>query len=123
VNTEKDQHRSPARRELSGYEVGYGRPPHTFRFKKGVSGNPKGRPPGRRYLEALRAMIDEAVSKIEHGKAEFQMSKPAAMKISRRRGSRSVEFSDEELLRMVKDRKISWLALIHLYFDESRRNG
>lgn len=27
----------------SGYEVGYGKPPTTTRFKKGVSGNPRGR--------------------------------------------------------------------------------
>ena len=28
------------------YEVGYGKPPETTRFKKGQSGNPKGRPAG-----------------------------------------------------------------------------
>ncbi len=27
-----------------GYEVGYGKPPAASRFKKGQSGNPKGRP-------------------------------------------------------------------------------
>lgn len=27
-----------------GYEVGYGKPPQSTQFKKGVSGNPKGRP-------------------------------------------------------------------------------
>ena len=27
-----------------GYEVGYGKPPKDTQFKKGVSGNPKGRP-------------------------------------------------------------------------------
>jgi Family of unknown function (DUF5681) len=27
-----------------GYETGYGKPPLSTRFKKGVSGNPKGRP-------------------------------------------------------------------------------
>ncbi len=29
---------------MSGYEVGYGKPPQKSRFKKGVSANPKGRP-------------------------------------------------------------------------------
>jgi hypothetical protein len=28
----------------SVYEVGYGKPPQSTRFKKGVSGNPRGRP-------------------------------------------------------------------------------
>jgi hypothetical protein len=29
---------------MSGHRVGYGQPPQKTRFKKGVSGNPKGRP-------------------------------------------------------------------------------
>lgn len=29
---------------MSGYKVGYGKPPQNSRFKKGVSANPKGRP-------------------------------------------------------------------------------
>ena len=32
------------------YEVGYGRPPKHTRFRKGQSGNPRGRPKGRRNL-------------------------------------------------------------------------
>jgi hypothetical protein len=28
----------------SSYEIGYGKPPRQTRFKKGISGNPKGRP-------------------------------------------------------------------------------
>lgn len=30
----------------TGYEVGYGKPPKSTRFKKGQSGNPGGRPRG-----------------------------------------------------------------------------
>ena len=33
-------------RKPDSYKVGYGRPPKETRFKKGVSGNPKGRPKG-----------------------------------------------------------------------------
>ncbi|RYD84807.1 MAG: hypothetical protein EOP84_04475 [Verrucomicrobiaceae bacterium] len=29
-----------------GYDVGFGKPPEDSRFRKGVSGNPKGRPKG-----------------------------------------------------------------------------
>lgn len=35
----------PARKR---YEVGYGKPPVATRFRKGVSGNPRGRPKGAR---------------------------------------------------------------------------
>ena len=32
------------RKDSSDYEVGYGKPPKDGQFKKGVSGNPSGRP-------------------------------------------------------------------------------
>lgn len=32
------------------YEVGFGKPPRHSRFKKGTSGNPKGRPKGSQHL-------------------------------------------------------------------------
>jgi Family of unknown function (DUF5681) len=41
------------------YEVGYRRPPRQTRFKKGRSGNPRGRPPGSRNFASL---VDEALA-------------------------------------------------------------
>jgi len=35
------------------YEVGYGKPPRDTRFKRGQSGNPRGRPPGAKNLSSL----------------------------------------------------------------------
>jgi hypothetical protein len=35
------------------YEVGYGKPPRHTRFKKGRSGNPRGRAPGAKNLKTL----------------------------------------------------------------------
>ena len=39
---------SPKLPVKTNYEVGYGKPPEASKFKKGKSGNPKGRPKGAR---------------------------------------------------------------------------
>jgi hypothetical protein len=41
------------------YEVGYGKPPPNRRFKKGVSGNPAGRPRGITPGRAMRLALKE----------------------------------------------------------------
>ena len=40
-------------REHADYAVGYGKPPKHTRFKKGRSGNPRGRPRGAKNLSTL----------------------------------------------------------------------
>ncbi len=55
--------------EEKDYEVGYGKPPEASRFKKGESGNRKGRPKGARGLETdLKAELNEVVSVNVNGK-------------------------------------------------------
>ena len=51
------------------YEVGYGRPPAKYRFQKGVSGNPKGRPKGTQNFATLfMKVMAKFVTITENGK-------------------------------------------------------
>ena len=50
------------------YEVGYGKPPRHTRFKKGRSGNPRGRPNGSKNLSTLLSeTLSEPVIVAENG--------------------------------------------------------
>jgi hypothetical protein len=50
------------------YQVGYGKPPHHTRFRRGQSGNPRGRPAGSRNLATLvNEALNEPVIVVENG--------------------------------------------------------
>jgi hypothetical protein len=63
------------------YEVGYGKPPRDSRFRKGVSGNPRGRPKGRVNLKT--EFLDEMKQKVriqEGDKVQIVTKSRAAIK-------------------------------------------
>jgi hypothetical protein len=55
--------------EKRGYDVGYGKPPCQTRFKKGHSGNPKGRTAGDKNLSTLLSeALNERVVVTQNGR-------------------------------------------------------
>jgi hypothetical protein len=65
--------------EVKDYEVGYGKPPKHTRFRKGRSGNPKGRPKGAKGVRA--SLKRELVNRItvREGNREICISKAEAL--------------------------------------------
>jgi hypothetical protein len=62
------------------YEVGYGKPPRETQFRKGKSGNPKGRPKGTKSLERLLLKVSgEPVKVISNGKTRHISKLEAAL--------------------------------------------
>ncbi len=71
MNNPKDLkiHRSNSSKTKTHYDVGKGKPPKTHRFKKGKSGNPRGRPKAKKPGEtSFEDLLNETVTIKKDGK-------------------------------------------------------
>jgi hypothetical protein len=98
------------------YEVGYGKPPKETRFRKGRSGNPKGRPKGAKtgppdHDRLAAILLEEAYREVPLREGEREIRVPMAVAVVRGlfvKGARGTARSAQvalEMLRTVEDRK------------------
>ena len=86
------------------YEVGYGRPPQGKQFKKGRSGNPKGRPKGSKNIRTI--VFDELarrISIIENGKRKAISMSEAIVKQHVNRAAAGSEKAAQFVLQLMKE--------------------
>jgi hypothetical protein len=57
------------------YEVGYGRPPKSNQFRSGSSGNPKGRPRGKKNLSAILKELGQEKVQVKSDGRERMMTR------------------------------------------------
>jgi Family of unknown function (DUF5681) len=86
------------------YEVGYGKPPRHTRFKKGQSGNPRGRPKGSKNLPTLLTeALNESVVVAENGRRRKITMRQAIIKQLVKRSASADLRAMKILLDMVRD--------------------
>ncbi|WP_137702227.1 DUF5681 domain-containing protein [Marimonas lutisalis] len=88
--SERDQKSRGAVAARPGYEIGYGKPPKSSRFKPGQSGNPRGRPKGAKnkrpglHEERMKDIIlEEAYREITVRDGNRNVSVPMAQAVVR----------------------------------------
>jgi hypothetical protein len=87
-----------------GYEVGYGRPPRDHQFRKGTTGNPKGRPRGPRKQELrLYDILMELVSITMNGRRKKVPFPVAHLRRLKEQAAKGDAKASQSLLQLYKD--------------------
>ena len=112
------------------YDVGYGKPPKSTRFKKGQTGNPKGRPKKKRNAIDLDKLLGQKVrTRVNGREAEVDVVEAAMQGVIARALKGSA--SDIKLLLQLIDKREQTISekeppyptSIQIQFVESDGNG
>lgn len=95
------------------YEVGFGRPPKHTRFKKGQSGNPKGRPKGRKNMATVMKEVLALPVVIKQNGRERRV--PFSEAFVHKLAGRSLEGSPRDMIALMKT--------VHDYMPEALEAG
>lgn len=131
------------------YEVGYGKPPKHTRFKKGQSGNPKGRPrfvfeedeaPLRRYLlepitvtikgkkvkmPAIDVIVKSMVQKAAQGCHQTQkllIRESGGLKALRAEWKRQMTLADQELIEGARKELDRWIVKDETHTESKKQH-
>ncbi len=96
--------------------VGYGRPPKAHRFKKGTSGNPKGRPkkPPLGITTIVDAFFSEEIPFSEGGKRKFAKRDEVRLKALRRHAIAGNVSSAEQIINILQSGSKSGQGTTHV---------
>lgn len=87
------------------YEVGHGKPPKKTQFKKGQSGNPKGRPKNsKNFRTDLDEVLGQPVTVNENGKTRTVSSQMAVLKRLREQALKGDPRALDRLLKLAEER-------------------